>query len=93
MDLVLPVKRKWFEQIQSGEKLLEYRLNNDYWKKRLIGKSFDRVVITLGYPKSDDSDRRIIRQWLGYEMKIVVSEEWGYEPQDCFSIFLHGFLK
>ena len=88
MDLILPLKRKWFEKIKAGEKPEEYRLDNEYWRKRLVGKTFDRVIVTLGYPKRDDNERRIIFPYRGYEMKTIVSEEWQGKPQRVFAIRL-----
>lgn len=88
MDLILPLKKRWFNEIKAGRKPFEYRLNNAYWQKRLIGKNYDRVIFTLGYPKRDDDSRRIIKPYHGYEMQTVVSEEWNNEPQDCFAIIV-----
>ena len=88
MNLILPLKRKWFEQIKAGTKKEEYRLHNEYWSKRLIGKEFDRIVLTLGYPKRDDHERRIVLPWRGFGMKIITSEEWGNIPQQVFAIKL-----
>ena len=34
--LTLPIKRKWFDMILSGEKTEEYRENTEYWRMRLI---------------------------------------------------------
>lgn len=34
--LILPLKKKWFDMIKSGEKKEEYREINHYWIKRLI---------------------------------------------------------
>lgn len=86
MDLMLPLKRKWFYQIKAGIKPFEFRLNNEYWQKRLVGKTYDKVIFTLGYPKRDDAERRIVKPWAGYEMQTVISEEWDNEPKDCFAI-------
>lgn len=33
--LILPIKRKWFNMIKSGEKKEEYREIKPYWTKRL----------------------------------------------------------
>jgi hypothetical protein len=85
-NLKLAVKRRWFEDIQSGVKSEEFRLNNDYWKKRLEGKDFDKVIITLGYPSNDQIDRIMEFPWRGYEMKTIVSEEWDNVPQEVFAI-------
>ena len=88
MDLILPLKGKWFEQVKAGTKPEEYRLDNDYWRKRLIGKNFDRVIVTLGYPRRDDTERRIVFPWNGYTMKTITSEEWDNQPQIVFAIKL-----
>lgn len=86
MDLILPLKRKWFEQIQNGVKPFEYRLRSGYWKIRLEGKSYENVVFTLGYPRRDDVSRRITKPYRGYELQTVISEEWGDKPQDVYAI-------
>lgn len=88
MNLILPVKQKWFDQIKSGIKTKEYRLDNDYWRSRLLGKSFDKVIITLGYPKRNDATRRIEFPWRGYETDIIRHEEWDNVPRQVFVIRL-----
>lgn len=35
--LYLPLKKKWFDMIKSGEKLAEYREISEYWFKRFCG--------------------------------------------------------
>lgn len=65
--LHLPLKEQYFREIESGEKTEEFRLFNRYWRKRLTDledgapKDFDGIVLTLGYPKSDDLSKRIER--------------------------------
>lgn len=34
--LTLPIKRKWFDMILTGEKLEEYREIKPYWTKRIL---------------------------------------------------------
>ena len=34
--LYLPLKKQWYEMIESGEKKEEYRLLKPYWEKRLL---------------------------------------------------------
>ena len=85
-QLILPLKRKWFDQIKAGVKLEEYRLNNEYWQKRLQGKDYDEIVFTLGYPKKDDESRRLTFTYCGYRMKTIVSDEFGKEPVEVFAI-------
>lgn len=90
--LCLPLKRKWFEQIRDGVKPHEFRLRNDYWKKRLEGIHYDRVVFMLGYPAREDSSRRIEGPYLGYEIWHVASEEWDNDLREVFAILTpcHG---
>lgn len=66
--LTLHLKREWFEMIRDGVKLHEYRENTVYWQRRLYTsmnannpnfKKFDKLVFTLGYPKADDTSRRL----------------------------------
>lgn len=69
--LTLPLKRKWYDMISSGEKREEYREVTEYWNKRLCVllidnvdryfriKHFDAVTFTLGYPKKADATRRM----------------------------------
>lgn len=86
-DLVLPLKREYFEQIKAGEKWFEYRLRNEYWCKRLHrGGPYDRIILTLGYPRKDDTERRIVRPWRGYTIKTIVHPHFGPEPVQVFAI-------
>lgn len=72
--LHLSLKQIWYDLIESGEKLEEYRLINDYWVKRLVQKvylpidavpmvfikPYTHVELSLGYPKADDWSRRML---------------------------------
>lgn len=79
-DLQLALKRVYFEQIRDGLKLEEYRLCTPYWTKRLEGCSYDRVILTLGYPAKDDSERRLVRPWRGFIRKQIVHPFFGDLP-------------
>ena len=52
--LTLPIKKKWFDMIKSGEKKEEYREIKTYWTKRFlkydITKPFE-VLFRNGYGK------------------------------------------
>lgn len=84
--LILPVKRIYFEQIASGEKPEEFRLANAYWAKRLEGKDFSRVIVTLGYPHKDDSSRRLEFPWRGFTKKTITHPHFGMGPVDVYAI-------
>lgn len=49
--LILPIKKKWFEMIRSGEKKEEYREIKPYYNKRfgnvLVGFSLGNVEVML----------------------------------------------
>lgn len=85
-DLVLPLKAEYFNAIKSGEKVEEYRLANDYWRKRLTHRHFDRIVLTLGYPRRDDHERRIIKPWRGYVMRYITHPHFGGGHVEVFAI-------
>ena len=48
MNLYLTLKKNWFDLILSGEKKEEYREIKPYWEKRLIGKTYDKVIFRNG---------------------------------------------
>lgn len=87
-DLILPVKRIYFEQMRDGTKLAEYRLCTPFWGKRLQGRKYDRVVITLGYPKRDDTERRLVFPYRGYTMEVITHPHFGADPVSVFAIIV-----
>lgn len=88
MILQLAVKKKYFDEIASGEKTEEFRMQNDYWMTRLMNKEFEKVVITLGYPKADDLTRRLEFKWSGYSTKTITHEHFGDKPVTVYAIKL-----
>jgi len=85
-NLCLALKEEYFLQIKSGEKTEEYRETTDYWKRRLIGKTFDGIVLTHGYPAASDDAKRITRPWRGYEIKTITHPHFGNKPVEVFAI-------
>jgi len=85
-DLRIAVRREYFEQIRDGSKILEYRLANDYWKKRLVNKHYDTVTITLGYPKKGDTEREITTPYKGHFVTQIKHKEFGHEGAIVFAI-------
>lgn len=87
-DLVLHLKREYFDQVASGAKVEEYRLVNPYWSKRLEGRRYKFVVLLCGYPPRGDYKRRIVRSWKGYVRKTITHKEFGDSPVEVYAISL-----
>lgn len=90
MDLILNVKTEYFNDIKSGKKKYEYRLQNEYWNKRLSGKIFDKVIIRRGYPKAGDSEREMIFPFRGWFITHVTHPHFGRYPVEVYSIILEN---
>lgn len=84
--LTLPLKREFFDAIKAGTKLEEYRLRNDYWMQRLENRTFDAIVLTLGYPAASDTDRRLRLPWRGYTVKTITHSFFGPKPVQVYAI-------
>lgn len=88
--LILPIKKKWFDMIKSGEKKEEYREIKPYWTKRLgfedkgTGKvAFVRryVLFRNGY----GNDKPTIKCFVHIERNYGI-EEWGAEPNKLYYV-------
>jgi hypothetical protein len=86
--LTIPVAGRYFDQILAGTKPEEYRLRTPYWRKRLEGRSYRRVVLTRGYPKFGgvEGQTRLTLPWNGYSSKTVTHEFFGPDPVEVFAI-------
>lgn len=85
-DLILPLKREYFDAILFNRKAEEYRLTTKHWRTRLEGKTFDRIVLTLGYPARDDHARRLVLPWRGYTIKTITHPHFGPDPVEVYAI-------
>ena len=54
-------------------------------------KKFDNNVMTLGYPKSTDTDRILKLEHKGIEIGCG-NPEWGAEPNKLYFIIKHGAI-
>lgn len=89
--LYLPVKSEYFDAVRDGSKTEEYRLTNEYWGKRLVGRDYDQIVIAKGYPKKDDESRRLCFPYNGYKVKTITHPHFpsfNNEPVEVFAIEL-----
>ena len=93
--LTLSLKKQWFDMIKAGIKKEEYREIKEYYKKRFglsdwvyecesamsatCIEKYDTLVFTLGYPKADDTERRL--EFKNPKIRIGTGRtEWGAEP-------------
>jgi len=85
-SLTLPLNGVYFDQIKAGTKTEEFRLRTPFWTKRLAGRSYDRIVLTRGYPRSDDHDRRLVLPWRGLRETTITHPHFGPDPVEVFAI-------
>lgn len=78
--LDLPLKKEWYNMIESGEKKEEYREIKPYWTKRLRNNGHTHVRFRYGYTK-----RTII-----FEIKYITigigKSKWGAPEHDVYII-------
>lgn len=80
--LILPIKKKWFDMIKSGEKKEEYREIKSYWitrfkNKGILSKYNPHVIIFRnGYGKDRPSIKCKTNIRVGQG-----KEEWGAEKR------------
>ncbi|ELA6641059.1 ASCH domain-containing protein [Vibrio alginolyticus] len=92
-SLVLNVNKRWFEEVKAGTKHKEYRVFNDYWKKRLLHadgtpKQFKDIQYKLGYPKSGDTSKTLTFAWRGFDIETIIHPHFNNEPVKVFGIHL-----
>lgn len=88
VDLTLPLKAEYFDAIRDGTKLEEYRLVTPFWVKRLRERTYDRIILTKGYPRADDHTRRLMRPWVGCCEKSILHPHFGPDPVNVFAIYV-----
>jgi len=96
--LILPIKKKWFDMILSGEKKEEYRDIKPYyetrfrnaWKGSLIGGNANReIMFRNGYSRKSPSFIAICTLSVG-----VGKVEWGAErDRKYFVLTIHEIVK
>lgn len=98
--LDLPLKKKWYEMIESGEKNEEYREIKPYWSKRLLG--FDAPLFSqrYGYQHANQKGYTHVRFRYGYTRRTMLfkidsitvdvgNPDWGAPSYPVFIIKFH----
>ena len=73
--LVLPIKKKWFDMILSGEKKAEYREIKRYYESRLDYQEFKDIIFRNGYSCKSPYLKARVKIKKGYG-----KEAWGAKP-------------
>lgn len=92
--LVLPIKKKWFDMIASGEKMEEYREIKDYYDTR-IGYAFGSAPLRQCVPEwqerlmKEKTIEVLLKNGYGYDVPTIYAKckvridygkkEWGAE--------------
>ena len=82
--LHLHVKTVYFDQIKSGEKPHEYRLQTNYWIKRLVNKRYDGIVVWNAYKTGPEN--QIEMPWKGCHSVKITHEHFGPDEVMVFAI-------
>jgi hypothetical protein len=85
-DLHLNLKGCYFDDIAAKKKPFEYRLKNEYWRRRLEGRHYDNIHIKKGYPKATDTSRIITKPYRGYEEQTITHPHFGPLPVEVYAI-------
>lgn len=97
--LTLPIKKKWYDMIISGEKKEEYRELTQYYKSRFknifdmytysfipTGQDVKEIIFRNGYSGSSPSCVAEVSLDIG-----VGKPEWGAEPgKDYYILKIHA---
>lgn len=94
--LTLPIKKKWFDMILSGEKKEEYRELNDYYKTRLENLFVfqapdyqEDIIFRNGYSANSPQLKALCSLSIGYG-----KSEWGAEPGEMYHVLtIHQVKK
>lgn len=86
MILTLPLKAEYFNAIKAGTKPEEFRLKTPYWVRRLEGRDFEAILLTLGYPKRGHADRSLVLPWRGMRTTTITHPHFGSEPVEVYAI-------
>ncbi|MFA4859175.1 MAG: hypothetical protein WC598_00320 [Methanoregula sp.] len=97
-DLILHVRKEYFDQIKSGPKTEEYRLIKPYWTQRLCGPPggaahYRYVRVFCGYPSKDHKEKQIVFAYDGYTTPTITHKEFGDLPVQVYAIRLIQKLR
>jgi len=91
--LHLNLNGEYWDQIKARKKDFEYRLQTEFWKRRLVGRTYDAVCVKRGYPKKGDESKMIWKKWKGCKpISGFEHPHFGPGKHDVFAIDLREDL-
>lgn len=93
MNLQIALKGEYFDAIKKGNKYYEFREFNNFWQKRLVGKNFDKIILTKGYPSKTETEKFLTFDYAGYIVKKLTHKHFGDQPLTVFAIRIVDNLK
>lgn len=90
LDGVKMTKEQWRRYlITSGVNYMQKCTEKDQTINPITFKNFTKNIMTLGYPKSGDTERILILEHKGIEIR-EGNPEWGAEPNKLYFVIKHG---
>jgi hypothetical protein len=89
--LTLPIKKKWYDMILSGEKKEEYRSYNDYYGDRL-----DKYILNGKFPVRFRNGYRLDSPMIECEVSVLIGRgevEWGAEDKKIYYVLTIHSVK
>lgn len=77
------------EDICCNLKRFAYSMDDIWLWLQIKPKQFDVNIMTLGYPKSTNTDRILTLKHEGIEIR-TGNPEWGAEPNKLYFVIKHG---
>ena len=86
-DILLRVKKKYFDEVLEGTKRHEYWRVTPYWTARLVGRTYGNIIYCKGnYGSEKNPDNIQIFPWYGVLKTKIKHEEFGDELIEVYDV-------
>ena len=85
-------KSEWYEKLCSGEHSTMYLIEKYIKNGTITFKHFDINVMTMGYPKSSDTERILNIEHKGIEIR-TGNINWGAKVGVIYFVIKHGNIS
>lgn len=80
--IVFHLKKRWYDEVESGKKLVECREDKEYWRRRILNNPPEIAHFYCGYPPKATKPLVKKIQGIVYARYIEIRLE-GYDHQTC----------